>query len=174
MALYVVMSIMHVGCSLVDEATQMLLTLRRIYAIRTHFISGTSCPPSCLASFPFLSFPPHSSPLLTLGYMETWMTSQCGSVAREGKSLGYSGLTRRRAGYADFSRSLHQHWGMALMQSKLPQSYGCQHITIFNRVGQLEHDVVWSISREINLQKLHWSALCLLRTCPRTTYDRQS
>lgn len=119
-------------------------TLRRIYAFRRHLINGTSCLSSCLVSFPFLL-----TPLLTLGYMETWMTSQCGSAAREGKSLGYSGLTRRRAGYADFSRSLHQHWGMALMQSKLPQPYGFQYITVSNRVGQSEHDVVWSTSREI-------------------------
>lgn len=91
-------------CSLVAQATQMLLTLKRIYAIRAHLISGTSCPPYCLISFPLLL-----NPLLTLGYMETWMTSQCGSAAREGKSLGYSGLTRRQAGYADFSRSLHQY-----------------------------------------------------------------
>ncbi len=118
----------------------------------------------------FLSFPPHcsplllSSPLLTLGCMETWMTSQCGSAAREGKSLGYSGLTRRRAGYADFSRSLHQQWGMALMQSKLPPPYGFQYITSFNQLGKLEHDVVWSVSREINLLKLHWSALSLFCT----------
>lgn len=69
--------------------------------------------------------------LLPLGHMETWMTSRCGSAAREGKSLGYSGLTRWRAGYADFSRSLHQQWGMAFMQSKLPQLYGFQYIMIF-------------------------------------------
>ncbi len=106
-------NVLYVGCSMVDRATQMMLILRRIYAIRTHLINGDSCPPSCLFSFPSLLIPLFSpllfSPLLTLGCMETWMTSQCGSAAREGKSLGYSGLTRRRAGYADFSRSLHQH-----------------------------------------------------------------
>lgn len=73
-----------------------------------------------------LSFPPLSSP----PHMETWMTSQCGMAAREGKSLGYSGLTRRRAGYADFSKSLQQHWGMALMQSKLPRLYGFHSIVM--------------------------------------------
>lgn len=55
----------------------MLLALKRIYAITRHLISGASYPPSRLVSFPL-----PLTPFLTSGYMETWMTSQCGSAAR--------------------------------------------------------------------------------------------
>lgn len=120
---------MYVGYSLVDRVTGILPFLRRIYSIEVSLIS-TSCP----VSFPFL----------ISCYMERWMTSHCGSAVKEGKSLGYSALTRQQAGYADFSRSLQQHRGMALMQSKLPQSYGFQSLS-------------WTVNAWLNLVNYQWN-----------------
>lgn len=75
--------------------------------------------------------PPFLLSPLPFSMKHPWNHGQLLSVARqrEGNSLGYSELTGQQAGYADFSRSPHQLWGMALMQSKCPQLYGFQHIT---------------------------------------------
>lgn len=116
---------------------------------------GTTRLTSWVVPFSLLLIPS----LLTYSHMETWMTSQCGSAASWGKSLGYSGLTRRRAGYADFSRSLHQRWGMAPMQSKLPLLCAFHYIIVSFWQVRTWYLIYFQGKKKKKLQERHWSAL---------------